>query len=133
MLGNADDILEFLRLSLRRAIMATSRRAENAVDPEQNTYVHDQNARVDPMHTLGTITVAGLRDILADMPDEAIVVVAEDGADGGDCSPLADVEEAWYFPTTGESAPLGRDSAGNVHEPGIGDLYAVILRPADQR
>lgn len=100
---------------------------------EENTYVRDQNARVDPMLTLGTITVADLRDILADMPDEAIIVVARDGSDGEDCSPLADVEEAWYFPTTGESAPLGRDSDGNVHEPGPRDLYAVLLRPADRR
>jgi hypothetical protein len=79
------------------------------------------------MLILGTITVAGLRDILADMPDEAVVVVAKDG---DDCSPLADVEEAWYFPATGDSAPLGRDSDGNVHEPGSRDLYAVVLRPA---
>ena len=85
------------------------------------------------MLSLGTITVAGLRDILADMPDEAVVVVAKDGAGGDDCSPLADVEEAWYFPTTGDSAPLGRDSDGNVHEPGTRDLYAVVLRPAERR
>ena len=100
---------------------------------EENTYVRDQNARVDPMLSLGTITVAGLRDILADLPDEAVVVVARDGSEGDDCSPLADVEEAWYFPTAGESAPLGRDSDGNVHEPGPRDLYAVLLRPADRR
>src|SRR3954470_15473347 len=113
--------------------MGTSRRAENAEDMEPNTYVRDQNARGDPMLTLGTITVAGLRDILADMPDEAVVVVARDGSVGDDCSPLADVEETWYFPTAGESAPLGRDSDGNVHEPGPRDLYAVLLRPADRR
>ncbi len=100
---------------------------------EENTYVRDQNARVDPMLTLGTITVADLRDILADMPDEAIIVVARDGSDGEDGSPLADVEEAWYFPTVRESVPLGRDSDGNVHEPGSRDLYAVLLRPADHR
>lgn len=100
---------------------------------EENTYVRDQNARVDPMLSLGTITVAGLRDILADMPDEAVVVVAKDGSGGDGCSPLADVEEAWYFPTTGDSAPLGRDFDGNVHEPGARDLYAVVLRPADRR
>ncbi|MEU4620229.1 hypothetical protein AB0G04_09655 [Actinoplanes sp. NPDC023801] len=88
---------------------------------------------MDPMLTLETITVAGLRDILANMPDEAVVVVARDGAGGDDCSPLADVEEAWYFPLTGESAPIGRDSDGNVHEPGSRDLYAVMLRPADRR
>ncbi|WP_199512879.1 hypothetical protein [Nucisporomicrobium flavum] len=85
------------------------------------------------MLTLGTITVAGLRSILADLPDEAIVVVASDGAGGVDCLPLADVEEVWYFPTAGESAPLGRDGDGNVHEPGSRDLYAVLLRPADRR
>jgi hypothetical protein len=99
---------------------------------EDNSYVRDQNARVDPMLVLGTITVAELRGILADMPAEAVVVVARDGSDGDHCSPLADVEEAWYFPTTGESAPLGRDSDGNVHEPGPRDLYAILLRPADR-
>jgi hypothetical protein len=99
------------------------------VDPDENTYVRDQNARLDPMLTLGTITVAGLRDILADLPGDAVVVVAGDGAGGDDCSPLADVEEGWYFPRTGESAPLGRDGDGNVHEPGPHDLYAVLLRP----
>jgi hypothetical protein len=103
------------------------------VSIEENTYVRDQNARVDPMLTLGAITVAGLRDILADMPDEAVVVVARDGSDGDECSPLADVEEAWYFPIAGDSAPLGRDSNGNVHEPGPRDLYAILLRPADRR
>jgi hypothetical protein len=40
-----------------------------------------------------------------------------------------DVEEGWYFPAAGESAPLGRDADGNVHEPGPRDLYAVLLRP----
>jgi hypothetical protein len=99
------------------------------VSPDENTYVRDQNARVDPIFTLGTITVAGLRDILADLPDDAVVVVAKDGAGGDDCSPLADVEESWYFPAAGESAPLGRDANGNVHEPGPRDLYAVLLRP----
>ena len=97
---------------------------------EGNSYVRDQNARVDPMLTLGTITVAELRDILADLPDDAVVVVAKDGAVTDDCSPLADVEEGWYFPAAGESAPLGRDADGNVHEPGPHDLYAVLLRPA---
>ena len=97
---------------------------------EENTYVRDQNARVDPMFTIGTITVAELRAILADMPDDAVVVVARDTAGGDDCSPLADVEEGWYFPAAGDSAPLGRDADGNVHEPGPRDLYAVLLRPA---
>ncbi|MEV8507063.1 hypothetical protein AB0368_19935 [Actinoplanes sp. NPDC051475] len=98
------------------------------MSPDENTYVRDQNARVDPMLTLGTITVAGLRDILADLPGDAVVVVAGDGA-SDDCSPLSDVEECWYFPADGESAPLGRDADGNVHEPGSRDLYAVLLRP----
>ena len=99
------------------------------VSSAENTYVRDQNARVDPLFTLGTITVAELRDLLADMPDDAVVVVAKDGVEGDDCAPLADVEEGWYFPAAGESAPLGRDADGNVHEPGPGDLYAVLLRP----
>lgn len=99
------------------------------MSPPENTYVRDQNARVDPIFTLGAITVAGLRDILSDLPDDAVVVVARDGAGGADCSPLADVEECWYFPADGESAPLGRDADGNVHEPGSRDLYAVLLRP----
>ncbi|WP_067499128.1 hypothetical protein [Actinoplanes sp. TFC3] len=99
------------------------------MSPDENTYVRDQNARVDPMLTYGTITVAGLRDILADLPDDAVVVVARDGSGGDRCSPLADVEEGWYFAAAGESAPLGRDGDGNVHEPGPGDLYAVLLRP----
>lgn len=103
------------------------------MSPDENTYVQDQNARVDPLFTLGTITVAGLRDILADLPGEAVVVIARDGTGGDDCAPLADVEEAWYFPAAGGSAPLGRDSDGNVHEPGARDLYAVLLRPADRR
>jgi hypothetical protein len=101
------------------------------VNPEENTYVRDQNARVDPLFTLGMITVAGLREILADLPDDAVVVVARDATGGHDiCSPLADVDEGWYFPTAGESAPIGRDVDGNVHEPGPRDLYAVLLRPA---
>lgn len=93
---------------------------------DENTYVRDQNARVDPIFTLGAITVGGLREILTDLPDDAVVVVA---GDAGGCSPLADVEEGWYFPATGDSAPLGRDADGNVHEPGPGDLYAALLRP----
>ena len=99
------------------------------MDPDENTYVRDQNSRVDPMLTLGTITVAGLRDILADLPDHAVVVVARDAGGGDDCSPLADVEEGWYFPGAGLTAPIGRDADGNVHEPGPRDLYAVLLRP----
>jgi hypothetical protein len=98
------------------------------VNPDENTYVRDQNASVDPIFTLGTITVAGLRDMLADLPDDAVVVVTRD-ATGDACSPLADVEEGWYFPAVGESAALGRDADGNVHEPSPRDLYAVLLRP----
>jgi hypothetical protein len=129
----ADRVTEVLHLRPQVAIIAASRRAENTMSPENNSYVRDQNTRVDPMLVLGTITVAELREALADMPDEAVVVLAGDGADADHCSPLADVEEAWYFPATGDSAPLGRDSDGNVHEPGPRDLYAVILRPADRR
>jgi hypothetical protein len=97
---------------------------------EETTYVRDQNARVDPMFTLGALTVATLRELLADLPDDAVVVVEHGDAGRGDCAPLADVEECWYFPRTGESAPLGRDGDGNVHEPGPDDVYAVVLRPA---
>ena len=63
------------------------------MSPDENTYVRDQNARVDPLFTLGTITVAELRHLLADMPGDAVVVIAKDGAEGDECSPLADVEE----------------------------------------
>lgn len=92
-----------------------------------NSYVRDQNARVDPMYTIGTMTVAMLRDTLADLPDDAVVTLA--GAGAGDCSPLADVQECWYFPVTGDWAPIGRDADGNVHEPGPRDVYAVLLQP----
>lgn len=97
---------------------------------DENTYVRDQNARADPLFTIGAITVAGLRDLLAELPGDAVVVVAgpDPGDDGG--TPLADVEECWYFPRSRQSAPLGRDGDGNVHEPAPGDLYAVLLRPA---
>ncbi|HLL64675.1 MAG TPA: hypothetical protein VK453_02895 [Micromonosporaceae bacterium] len=95
---------------------------------DENTYVRDQNAGVDPMYTIGTITVGMLRDILADLPDDAVVTVARD--DHGTCSPLADVEACWYFPRAGEYAPIGRDADGNIHEPGPADLYAVLLQPA---
>ena len=97
---------------------------------DENTYVRDQNARVDPLFTIGAITVAGLRDMLAELPGDAVVVLG--GPDAGDdgCAPLADVEECWYLPRSGDYAPLGRDGDGNVHEPGSGDLYAVLLRPA---
>lgn len=101
-----------------------------SVSDEENTYVRDQNAGVDPLFTMGTITVAALRDILADLPDDAVVTVARDGAHSGDCSPLADVQECWYFPAAGETAPIGRDADGNVHEPGPNDVYAVLLQPA---
>ncbi|HEY0001039.1 MAG TPA: hypothetical protein VGB74_11335 [Actinoplanes sp.] len=99
---------------------------ENTAD--ENTYVRDQNARVDPLFTIGTWTVAGLRESLADLPDDAVVVVARPDSDDRECSPLTDAEECWYFPHTGECAPLGRDGDGNVHEPGPHDLYAVLLR-----
>ena len=93
------------------------------MNDRERSYVRDQNARVDPMLTLGTITVAELREILDDLPDEAVVVVAADA-----CSPLADVQECWYFPASGDYAPIGRDGDGNVHEPGPRDLYAVLLQ-----
>ena len=100
------------------------------MDADENTYVRDQNARVDPLFTLGTVTVAGLREMLADLPDDAVVVVARPEDGGGECAPLADAEECWYFPGSGQWAPLGRDADGNVHEAGPRDLYAVLLRPA---
>lgn len=97
---------------------------------DENTFVRDQNARVDPMFTIGVLTVAGLRDILGDMPDDAVVVVANTDGGGRDGAPLADVQECWYFPSSGEFAPIGRDGDGNIHEPGPRDLYAVVLQPA---
>ena len=63
--------------------MTRPTRHHDAVSLDENTYVRDQNARVDPIFTLGTITVASLRDILADLPGDAVVVVARDAA-GGD-------------------------------------------------
>jgi len=98
---------------------------------DENTYVRDQNGRVDPLLVLGTLTVAGLRELLADLPAAAVVVVARPDRDGVDCAPLADVQECWYFPVSGEYAPLGRDADGNVHEPGPRDVYAVLLQPAE--
>jgi hypothetical protein len=95
----------------------------------ENTYVRDQNARVDPLFTIGALTVAGLREMLADLPGDAVVVVGRTDRDGADCSPLADVEECWFFPRSGECVPIGRDGDGNVHEPGSDDLYAVLLQP----
>ncbi len=97
---------------------------------DENTYVRDQNARVDPLYTLGALTVAEVREMLADLPDDAVVVVAPPEREGVDCSPLADVEPCWYFPRSGEYVPIGRDGDGNVHEPGPDDLYAVVLHPA---
>jgi hypothetical protein len=97
---------------------------------DDNTYVRDQNARVDPMFTIGALTVAGLRGMLADLPGDAVAIVASAAAGGEQCSLLADVQECWYFPSTGEWAPLGRDGNGNVHEPGSRDLYAVLLQSA---
>ncbi|GIE50736.1 hypothetical protein Ani05nite_42700 [Amorphoplanes nipponensis] len=94
---------------------------------DENTYVRDQNARVDPLLTMGTLTVGGLRELLEDLPDDAVVVVGGDD----DCVPLADVQECWYFPASRQYAPLGRDADGNVHEPGPRDLYAVLLQPAE--
>ncbi|WP_067701385.1 hypothetical protein [Actinoplanes awajinensis] len=91
--------------------------------------MRDQNARVDPLFTIGALTVAAVREILADLPDDAVVVVAHPDRDGTDCSPLADVQECWFLPRSGESVPIGRDADGNVHEPGPGDLYAVLLQP----
>ncbi|MEV6637857.1 hypothetical protein AB0M54_44735 [Actinoplanes sp. NPDC051470] len=97
---------------------------------EENTYVRDQNARVDPLFTIGAVTVAGLREIITDLPDDAVVVVARPDRDGADCSPLADAQPCWYLPRSGEHLPIGRDGEGNVHEPGPDDLYAVLLQPA---
>lgn len=97
------------------------------MNADENTYVRDQNARVDPLFTLSALTVAGLREILADLPDEAVVVVAGQSRDG---SLLADVQECWYLPRSGDCVPLGRDGDGNVHEPGPDDLYAVFLQAA---
>lgn len=98
---------------------------------DENTYVRDQNSRVDPMATLGTLTVADLRGILADLPGDAVVIVGGAGQGTAVCSPLSDVEECWYFPAADDYAPLGRDGDGNVHEPGPRDLYAVLLRPTE--
>jgi hypothetical protein len=97
---------------------------------DENTYVRDQNARVDPLFTVGAWTVDALRDALADLPGDAVVVVTDADEGSEVCSPLADVHEGWYFPAAGRHAPIGRDGDGNVHEPGPRDLYAVLLRPA---
>ena len=108
-------------------IYRNSRTRVGAVD--ENSYVRDQNSRVDPLFTIGTLTVAGLRELLADLPGDAVVVVGSpEGA--GECAPLADAQECWYLAGAGECVPLGRDGDGNVHEPGPRDLYAVVLQPA---
>ena len=98
---------------------------------EDNTYVRDQNARVDPLYTIGALTVAGLREFLNDLPDDAVVIMARPERAGVDCSPLADVQPCWYLPRSGGFLPIGRDADGNVHEPGPYDLYAVVLQSAD--
>ncbi len=81
---------------------------------DENTYVRDQNARVDPLFTIGTLTVADVREMLADLPDDAVVVVAGPDGEGEDCTALADIQECWYFPRSGDYAPIGRETSADA-------------------
>jgi hypothetical protein len=81
------------------------------------------------------ITVAQLRMLLADMPDDAVVVLAKD-AEGNGYSPLAlPVEAAWYVPRStwaGDTYSLTPDEAEDAydpHEPCGDELLAVVLGP----
>jgi hypothetical protein len=92
-----------------------------------------RNAAADPQYTRHAMTVAQLRYELADIPDDAIVVLAKD-SEGNGFSPLAALGVAWYVPEStwaGEIESMGIDEDGDTYEPGTDDLYALILDPAN--
>jgi hypothetical protein len=90
------------------------------------------NAASNPHHREYHITVAQFRDLLADQPDDAIVVLSKD-AEGNGFSPLsAPLGSAWYVPEStwsGEVFPIGPDADGDIYEPDGQELFAVVLDP----
>lgn len=95
--------------------------------------VSAHNAAADPKNTEHTITVAKLRSMLADLPSDAVVVLAKD-PEGNGFSPLADLGAAWYVPEctwAGEVYDIGADADGEVFEPRPGDLYAIVFEPVN--
>lgn len=91
------------------------------------------NTPTNPHTSEHHVTVAQLRDMLTDLPDEAVIVLAKDG-EGNDFSPLSGpLGVHWYRPEStwaGEVHPIGED-AGEVYEPDGNELIAVALYPAN--
>ena len=84
------------------------------------------------------VTVAQLREALADVPDEAIVVLAKD-AEGNDFSPLtlghlSRLRAGWYVPDStysGDMYDFGENEYGETYEPDGSELVAVTLDPTN--
>jgi len=102
--------------------------------PNIHELARTTNTSANPHTTEHDITVAQLRHILADMPDEAVVVLAKDG-EGNDFSPLSGpVGVHWYRPEStwaGEVYPIGEDADGEVYEPDGDEVIAVVLDPVN--
>lgn len=90
------------------------------------------NKPTNPLRQPYYISVAQLRAMLADLPDEAIVVLSKD-AEGNGYSPLSSpVEAVWYVPEStwaGDVYPIGPDSDDETYEPDGSELLAVVLDP----
>lgn len=92
------------------------------------------NTPANPSHSDHYVTVAALRAALNGLPDNAVVILAED-AEGNGFSPLSlPIGYAWYRPEStwaGELASIGPDADGDVYEPDGSELVAVVLDPVN--
>ncbi|MFI7073531.1 hypothetical protein [Micromonospora sediminicola] len=99
-----------------------------------NELTRATNTPTNPHTSEHHITVAGLRGILAGLPDDAVIVLAKD-AEGNGFSPLSGpVGVYWYRPEStwaGEVHPIGEDADGDVYEPDGDELIAVVLDPTN--
>lgn len=78
------------------------------------------------------VTVAQLRDILAKLPDDAIVIMSKD-SEGNAFSPLDEVGDTedvdWYVPDSGYSGELRSDEYDADEDGPDGAVPCVVLWP----
>lgn len=81
----------------------------------------------------GYMRVAQLRELLADFPDDGLVVLSKDG-EGNEYSPLADGQPAIYVPDTTWSGAAFFATEGGIYPTDTNDEGAescVVLWPVN--
>lgn len=100
-----------------------------------NDQIREHNAAtVTSIDAYPGVTVSQLRNLLADCPDDAVVVMAAD-SEGNDFHMFGETGVGWWLPGDREirnvagGEPDEDEDEDDVYEPDGTELYAVVLWP----